>query len=289
MRKLPNFFYDQEIAIIESGEQTGMLQSSFLSISKDLRMQEELKNKIMGAMTYPIIILFFLVIAFCIVMIYVIPQLMPILASSTSELPWSTRSLIATSDFLRNNIFVLLVTFVAGGFMFQGYIRTESGKKWWDHAKLFFPLVGNVYKNYLIARTMSTFHLLTSSGVSIVRTLQLTGSSSGNKILEALFRTLADDISHGQKISSSMRTQDKNAEFFTPDILQMVESAEKTSTISSVTDKIAVQYRREVDVALGTMVKFIEPVALLLAGVFVLWFAISIFSAIMQVVSIAGN
>ncbi len=69
----------------------------------------------------------------------------------------------------------------------------------------------------------------------------------------------------------------------------MIESAEKTSTIGNVVEKIAIQYRREVDLALSTMVKFIEPIALLLAGVFVLWFALSIFSAIMQIVSLAGN
>ncbi len=289
MRKLPNYFYDQEIAIIESGEQTGMLQSAFLSISKDLRMQEELRNKITAAMTYPVIIMIFLAIAFGIVMIYVIPQLLPILASTPSELPWSTKSLIATSDFLRNHIVALFVLLFAGGFLFIGYIRTEYGRTWWDRVKVSFPLIGTVYKNYLIARSMSTFHLLTSSGVSIVRTLQLTGASSGNRVLESLFRVVSDDVSHGTKISASMRLQDVDGYFFTPDILQMVESAEKTSTISTVTDKIAIQYRREVDIALGTMVKFIEPVALLIAGVFVLWFAISIFSAIMQVVSIAGS
>jgi type II secretory pathway component PulF len=69
----------------------------------------------------------------------------------------------------------------------------------------------------------------------------------------------------------------------------MIESAEKTSTIGNTVEKISVQYRREVDIALSTMVKFIEPVALLFAGVFVLWFAVSIFSAIMQIVTLAGE
>ncbi len=86
-----------------------------------------------------------------------------------------------------------------------------------------------------------------------------------------------------------MRNQDKEQVFFTPDILQMIESSERTSTIDSVTDRISMQYKREVDVALNMMVKFIEPTALLLAGLFVLWFAIAIFSAIMQIVSLAGN
>lgn len=84
-----------------------------------------------------------------------------------------------------------------------------------------------------------------------------------------------------------MLTEDSEHVFFTPDIIQMIESAERTSTISDISAKISTQYKREVDMALGNMVKYIEPAALLLAGVFVMWFAIAIFGAIMQIVTIA--
>lgn len=110
MRKLPDFFDEQEIAIVESGEQTGMIQKAFLSIAEDLRAQEDLHNKIVSAMTYPLIILVFLSIALMIVFIYVIPQLLPILTGTIEDLPWSTRSLIATSTFFRENfLFILLI------------------------------------------------------------------------------------------------------------------------------------------------------------------------------------
>ena len=84
-----------------------------------------------------------------------------------------------------------------------------------------------------------------------------------------------------------MVAQDAEQSFFTPDIIQMIESAERTSTIWDIAAKIATQYKREVDFALANMVKYIEPAALLLAWVFVLWFAIAIFWAIMQIVGIA--
>lgn len=69
----------------------------------------------------------------------------------------------------------------------------------------------------------------------------------------------------------------------------MIESAEKTSTVHQISKKISEQYRREVDASLAIMVKLIEPIALLMAGVFVMWFAIAIFSSIMQVVDVSGN
>jgi type II secretory pathway component PulF len=98
-----------------------------------------------------------------------------------------------------------------------------------------------------------------------VKTLRLTGASSGNIVIKKLFNTLSDDISHGGKISGSMLERDQGHTFFTPDIIQMIESAERTSTIGNITDKIAVQYKREVDISLANMVKYIEPIALLLA------------------------
>ncbi len=289
MRKLPDFFEEGEIAIVESGESTWLLSKAFLALANDMRDKESLRSKIVSAMAYPLIILFFVVLAFLVVMIYVVPQLMPIISGLSWDLPFTTRSLIALSNFLHDNIFLIIFGTIGIVLIFLGYTRTETGKYRWDREKLLFPITGTVYKNYLIVKTLSTFHLLTSSGISIVKTLRLTGQSAGNSVIAKLFSLIADDVSRWQKISDSMRTEDSEHVFFTPDILQMMESAERTSTIDTVSEKIATQYKREVDVSLGMMVKFIEPIALLIAWVFVLWFAIAIFSAIMQIVSLAGN
>ena len=265
MRKIPDFYGEKEIAIVESGEQTGMLRTTFDAIAKELRMQEELRRKVLGALTYPLIIMIFLVLALIVVMVYVIPQIMPIIAEMTTDIPLSTRSLIAVSDFLANNLLLLIIGSIAVGLLIYGYSNTEHGRRFFDREKLFLPIVGRVYRNYIIVGVMSTFHLLSSSGVSIVKALRLTGASSGNRIISDLFSRIAEDVSHGQRITESMRTADPEARIFTPDILQMIESAEQTSTVHEVTRKISEQYRREVDSSLAVMVKFIEPAALLFA------------------------
>jgi type II secretory pathway component PulF len=195
MRKFPNFYEEKEIAIIESGEQTGMLKDSFQAIASELRMQSDLKAKVIGAMTYPIVIMFFLVLALTIVMTYVVPQIMPILAEVSSELSFATKSLIWTSDFLRENIIFIIVVLIGGALIFRGYTLTEEGKRRLDYAKVYAPIIGLVYKNYLIVQVMSTFHLLASSGVSIVKTLRLTGASSGNSKIQEMYSFMADEIS----------------------------------------------------------------------------------------------
>jgi type II secretory pathway component PulF len=288
MRKVPNFYTQKEIAIVEAGEQTGMLRTTFTAISDELRTEEDLRRKVTSAMIYPFIIVFFLILALIVVMVYVIPQIIPIISETGSELSWSTRSLIFASDFFRDNFILIIALIVSAGFIFRGYITTPSGRKWIDREKLFFPVIGRVYRSYMIVQVMETFHLLTASWVSIVTTLHLTGWSSGNRVIEEMYERMSADISHGKKIFESMQSVDKAWLFFSSDILQMIESAERTSTIKEVSLKISQQYRREVDAALANMVKFIEPLALLFSGTFVLWFAIAIFSAIMQVVSVAG-
>lgn len=287
MRKLPNFFREQEVAIVESGEQTGMIQESFLAIANDLRSQDELKSKITSAMTYPVIIMFFLLLAVTVVMVYVIPQLIPIISNMSSELPIMTKALIDTSTFVKENFLLLFLWWIWAWLIITGYLSSEIGAFQWDRQKLTLPLVWPVYKNYLIVRTMSTFHLLSNSWVSIVKSTKLTWESSWNAVIKKIYSAISDDIASGNKISASMLAQDPEKSFFTPDIIQMIESAERTSTISNIAAKISTQYKREVDFALANMVKYIEPVALLLAGIFVLWFAIAIFWAIMQIVGIA--
>jgi type II secretory pathway component PulF len=140
MRKLPDFFDEKEISIVESGEQTGMIQESFLAIANDLRGQEELKNKITSAMTYPVIIMLFLVLAISIVMIYVIPQLMPIIGSMAGDLPWTTRALIGTSTFLKDNYIFLSISLIAMGLILVGFSRTEYGAQVLDKNKITFPI-----------------------------------------------------------------------------------------------------------------------------------------------------
>ncbi len=287
MRKIPNFFSDGEITIIESGEQTGKIQSSFVSLASDLRDQDELRGKIRNAMTYPFIIFIFLIIAICIVMIYVLPQIRQIIDQAQGDLPFSTRSLMAVSGFMQEHFMLILLVLIGIGMIWRGYISTEQWNFRFDTWKMKIPVIGMVYRNYLTVKVMSTFSLLLGSGISIVKTLKLTGASTDNLVVQEIFKNITEAVSHGKRIAESMKEADPQEHIFTNNILQMIESAEKTSTINTVANKLSLQYRREVDTSLAIMVKFIEPIALIFAAVFVLWFAIAIFSAIMQVVSTA--
>ena len=141
------------------------------------------------------VILFFLILALTVVMTYVVPQIMPIIAEVTTNISFSTRSLIWVSNFLRHNMVVIVVVIIALLLLLRGYMMTESGRRQIDDIKIYTPIIGVIYKNYLIVQVMSTFYLLSSSGVSIIKTLRLTGASSGNSRVSLMYSYMASEVS----------------------------------------------------------------------------------------------
>ncbi len=288
MKKFPNTFERSEISIIESGEQSGTMQRSFVSLANDLRSRQELTAKLIGAMTYPAIILAFLILAVVVIMTFVVPKLLPLFSTAWTELPVATKSLVATSEFISNHfilLFVLGISFVA---LFFSILSTYNGKRAFDRFILEIPLIGRIYRNYLIVRISSILWLLLSAGIPIIKTLKLTAESTGNIVFEEAILSVAKRVEVGKKITESIEEIDPQYTLFTRDFVQLVGAWEKTSTINKVCVKIADQYNREVDASVAMLVKFVEPMAILFAGWFVLWFAFAIFAAVMKITETVG-
>jgi type IV pilus assembly protein PilC len=283
MKKLPQVFESGEISIIEAWEQTGSLTTSLFKLSEELRKTYALKQKVKGALTYPIIIFLFLFLSVIIVLTYVIPAIKPLFETAGVELPFATKALIVFSDFIRFNFLGI------GVFAFMVFVLivwwkgTEKWKASIDNFLLNLPLVGVVYRNYILSKVSSNLWVLVGSGVNIIKALTLVGKTTQNSIYEALFLTITDKVSKGNKITDSMKEVDPHGYFFPNDFVQMLGVGEKTANLEKVSQKINDQYTREVDYSLANLTKWIEPIAILLAGVFVLWFAFAIFGAILKV------
>ncbi len=288
MKKLPRTFDKSEISLVEAGEQSGTMQRSFTNLAEDLRNREELRQKLVSALTYPALILVFLAAAIVIVMLFVIPKLLPLFETAQTALPLSTRSLVATSNFIAGHYLIILFLLVAiSGFGYV-YLQSYSGKRMFDEIALKTPLIGNVYRNYCIVRIATTFGLLLGAGIPIIKTLRLTGESTNNALYEEAIQNVASSVEKGNKIAESFIAVDEKNELFPSDFIQLLAAAEKTSTINKICSKIATQYAREVDAAVATLVKFVEPTAVLISGMFVVWFAFAIFSAVLKITETVG-
>ncbi|ATU05448.1 hypothetical protein BKN14_03270 [Candidatus Gracilibacteria bacterium HOT-871] len=284
MRKIPSVFNSSEVFIVESGEATGQLSLALMKLSDDLKKIYDLRKKIKGSLTYPIIIFLFIFLAIAIVMTYVVPAIKPLFQDSGTELPIATQTLIASSDFVINNyplIFLVIITVIFGiMFYFNG---TNSGKFALEKMILGTPLIGKVYKNYILANIASTLGNLVGSGVSIVKSLDLTGKATNSVTYERLFEQIKEKVSLGNGIVKSMEEVDLEKNYFPSDYLQMLSVGERTANLEEISKKLNRQYEKEVDYSLANLTKWIEPIAILFAGIFVLWFVFGIFSAIIKV------
>lgn len=283
MKKVPQIFTSWEVSIIESGEATGRLWLSLGHLSENLRKNHDLRQKVKWALTYPVIIFSFLILAVVVVLAYVIPAVSQLFETSEVALPLATQALIAASDFLRFNWGVLILFVVTSYVLFYGYKNTEKGKASLDYIYLQMPLVGKVYKNYILASLSMSLGTLISSGVPVIRSLSLTAKSLDNLVYEAHLNEVILKVSAWKKIVDSMQEVDEDHQLFPLDFLQMLSVGEKTASLDKVSVKLTSQYTREVNYSLDSLTKWIEPLAILIAGVFVLWFAFAIFGAILKV------
>ena len=283
MKKIPDVFSSWEISIVESWETTGELSVSLLKLSEDLKKVHNLRNKIKWSLTYPIIVFLFLLLSLIIVLTFVIPEIKPLFETSDIELPVSTQMLISTSDFVINNfiaIFLSVVTFIV---FIIWYANTRSWRKSIDNFLFWLPLIWKVYKNYILSNISSTLGNLVWSWVNVIKTLTLVWKSTNNSIYEWLFEEIIVRVSSWDKIVKAMEAVDPDKIYFPADFLQMLSVWERTANLESISKKLNAQYNKEVEYSLSNLTKWIEPLAIMLASVFVLWFAYAILWAILKI------
>lgn len=288
MKKMPDVFPTAEAAVVQAWEESGNLVQSLTKLSEDLLSRYELSQKIRSAMTYPIIIFLFLIGAMIIVLMYVMPEVKVMFMEQGINLPAATIALIATSDFLVNHYLLIVFFLICSFVFFMAYISTEWGKRVVNYFIINTPLIWKVYRNSTLAHIAWSIGSLNAGWISIVKTLKLVWESTGSYIYKNLLYDIAKDVSSWKTLVESMSNRDKAKEFFPHDFLQMFAVWEKTATLEVVSKKIKNQYTKEVDYSLASLVKWIEPIAILIAWIFVLWFAFAVFGAILEMTDSAG-
>ncbi len=283
MKNIPDVFEKSEISIIEAWESTWTLAASLMKISDDLKKVSDLRNRVKWALTYPIIIFLFLFLALFIVLTFVIPELQDLFANAEVELPLSTRLLIASSDFVINNLWLLFLSFSSFILFIYWYKNTVNWRRNIEEFLFSLPLIWTIYKNYILSNIASTLASLIGSWVSILKTLRLVWKSTNNTVYEGLFDEIWSIVGWWEQIVVAMRNVDPNKEYFPADYLQMLSVWERTANIEAISIKLSKQYWKEVDYSLINLTKWIEPVAILLTAVFVTWFAFAIVWAILKV------
>lgn len=194
----------------------------------------------------------------------VIPKIGSILAESGQELPIYTKIILGFSDFLTNYGIFLLVALILGAYFVYRYGQTEHGKLNLSRVKLSIPYVGELYQKLYLSRFADNMHVMLSSGISAVRSLEITSSVIEN----AVYQTILLEALEGVKAGSPMsQTLGQYPDEIPAIMVQMLQIGEETGELGNILERMAKFYNREVNAAVDTLVSLIEPVLIVALAV----------------------
>ncbi len=263
LEKHPKIFSEFYVSMVKTGEESGKLDQVFEYLASYLDRSYELTSKVRGALIYPA----FVVITFITVMVLmftmVIPKISGILTESGTELPIYTTVILGLSNFLVEYGFVILAIVAVIGFFVIRYIRTSDGRMFYDQLKLQIPYISTLFKKLYLSRLADNMNTMLSSGIPIVRALELTSNIIDNKIYQGILVNSMSAVKGGKTLSESLSNNPKEI----PGIMvQMTRVGEETGEVGTILKTLADFYTREVKTAVDSLVSLIEPVMIVMLG-----------------------
>ena len=265
MSKYPECFDELYVSMVEAGEVGGVLDEVLDRLSKLLENIAKLQNQIKSAMTYPVTVGIFAVIAFLGMTIFLIPVFAGIFDQLGAELPALTKFMLWLSSMLRSwRAIIPVVAFMAASFLFRQYYKTPMGRLQIDAFFLKMPLFGDLNEKSAVARFCRVFGTLTSSGVPVLQCFDIVCSIIGNQVIVNAVQAAKRDVQQGGMISLAIQKE----KVFPPLAIQMISIGEETGELDAMMEKVADFYEDEVEQAVKALTSIIEP--LMMVGIAVM-------------------
>jgi len=259
----PDVFSDFYINMVKVGEETGKLNETFLHLADYLDRQYALTSKTKNALIYPAFVIFTFFVVMTLMFTIVIPKLSSMILDSGQPAPFFTQVVIYVSDLFVHYGFFVLIFLVLVGIWIWRLASTEKGKIYLDSLRLTAPAVGNLYQKLYLSRITDNLDTMLSSGVPIIRAIDITAEVIGSLTYKNMLAEVADGVKSGMALSAALSRHPKQI----PQILvQMVQVGEETGSLGSVLKNLTLFYNREVVDAVDTLVGLIEPVMIVVLG-----------------------
>lgn len=260
----PRYFSNIYINMVNAGEQSGTLELVLARLADFMEGQQRLRNKVISAMAYPVLMAAIGTLILWIMMVVVVPKVTAIFEDFGQTLPWYTRTLMGLSDMMRSWIFwLVLIPVVAGGvFMFIRWKRTPDGRTRWHAFVLRVPVFGQLFMMIAMSRFARTLGTLLSSGVPVLKALEITRHVLGNAILENVVDGAIVSVREGEHLFKPLQESGR----FPPIVSKMIAIGEQSGQLEEMLDNVAVFYNDQADTRISIMTSILEPVMILIMG-----------------------
>ena len=270
------------ISMARAGEESGNLAESLRQVSNQMEKSYQIKKKVKGAMIYPGIILSIMAIIGVLMMVFVVPRLTKTFKDLNTELPGSTKFIIWLSDFLSSHYMLGIFGAVALIFGFIYAAKTKIGKRAIDFCVLKIPVISTIIKESNSAQTARTLSSLLSAGVDLLVAVKITGEVLQNTYFKDVLVKTEGIVEKGQPLSTVFEKEEKLFPVF---VSEMMNVGEETGKLATMLVGVANFYENEVEQKTKDMSTIIEPVLMVIIGLSVGFFAVSMISPMYSVMN----
>ena len=276
----PDVFKPLHVAMIRAGEQGGFIEEVLANLSSFLERQDELRNKVLGAMVYPVLVLAVGIAVATGLMVFLVPQFKTFFEGM--DVPWPTRLLFGVSDVVVHVWPLALLLLVIGAAGAWAFVRSDRGRRLYDGWRLRAPVVGRILRLVAITRFCRILGMMLAGGVPLLEALGIAKDATGSMLLAESIGEAAENVRAGETLAEPLGVSG----FFPPEVLEMIAVAEESNqlekTLLQIADTVERRTNRQVDLG----VRLIEPMILIVLAAGIGVFAVAL---VYPIFSMAGS
>ena len=277
----PDVFNDLYVAMVTAGETGGILESTLIRVADQLEKDDALRRQVRAAMIYPAMISAFAAIVLIALVTFLVPVFEGVFNDFGGELPAITKFTVWLSHLFTQRWYVVILGAVAVVWTFRRWKRSTRGREQWDTLKLKAPLkIGGIVQKVALARFSRTFSGLVSAGVPMLEAIEITGRTSGNKVIEKAMDEVHRSVKKGGTLAAPMRNAPAA---FPVMVVQMIGVGEETGALEQMMSKIADFYEDQVAAALKALTSILEPAMIILVGGIVGFIVVAMYMPMFEV------
>jgi len=264
LAKHPDLFNDLYVAMVQAGETGGILDNTLVRVAEQLEKDAALRRQIKAAMIYPALIGGFAFVVLFALVAFLVPVFEKIFKDFGGDLPAITKFTVFLSHLATERFYVLFGGAFAVVFLFRKWKNSERGRMQWDRLKLKFPMkIGDIVQKVALARFSRTFSGLIAAGVPMLEAIDITGKTSGNKVIEKAMFEVRESVKKGGSLTAPMMDV---PEAFPVMVTQMIGVGEETGALETMMTKVADFYEEQVEAAVKALTSILEPIMIMIVG-----------------------
>ncbi|EJT6171820.1 type II secretion system F family protein [Clostridium perfringens] len=284
MRKRKDVFPNLLTSMIDAGERSGNLDIILKRMAEYYEKETKIRGKIKSAMIYPIVLGVVAIIAITFILTFVMPTFVQMFEENNVDLPTSTKMVLGTSKMFGKYGIIIFLILVTAIILLGKYLKSEEGQYKLSVINLKIPVIKKLTQKIIVSRFTRTMGIVSSSGMSLVTSLEIVASVVGNKIAEKELLKVKEKVLKGEGLGDSIM----NIKIFPPMLASMVKVGEEAGSLDSILDKTADFYDDELEREIQTATALIEPAMIVLMGVIIGFLLISILTPMFKMYNSIG-